>query len=98
MDLPRDKNGVLKKLQLPAYHADNTLDQRGDWVLIAAQPKADRVDGVPVLDELNKMLMQRFVSVGEAEACAPRYSHVRVLGAWALNLRTGETVRVKTDR
>ncbi len=98
MERPRDKHYVIKELDLPVYHQDNTLEQLGDWVLVAAQPKADRVEGVPVLDERHKMLMQRFVSLREAEVCSARYSQVRVLGAWALNLRTGETVRVKTDR
>lgn len=95
---PRDKHGVIKQLSLPQYHRENTLEPMGDWVLVATQAKAPTAEGVPVMDELNRMLMQRFVTATEAIACSTRYSAMRVMGGWTLNLRTGETVRVEPKR
>lgn len=98
MDLPRDKEDVVLPLVLPRYHADCSMEQTGDWVLVAAQWQAHRAEGVPVMEQRQRVVMQRFESVEEAMACSVRYSAMRVMGGWALNLCTGETVRVTAMR
>lgn len=97
-DLSRDKHDVVLPLVLPRYHADGSQEQTGEWVLVATQPKAVRAEGVPVMEQRQRVLMQRFDSVDEARACSMRYSAMRVMGGWCLNLRTGETVRVNAMR
>lgn len=95
LDLPRDKNDVLKPLSLPGYHQEQYLDQRGEWVLIAVLPRnAGEREAVAVLDYEDRTYLQRYQDVKELLRLAYRNSAVRCGGGWALNLKTGATVRV----
>jgi ATP phosphoribosyltransferase len=38
LELPRDKDDVLKPLSLPGYNKEQQLGQHGEWVLIAVLP------------------------------------------------------------
>lgn len=97
--LPRDKNDVLKELPLPNYGAERFLDQRGDWVLLAVLPMSGgHREALPVLDYESRTFLQRYQNLAELQQLAARSSAVRVNGGLAVNLRTGETVRVTPKR
>lgn len=97
--LPRDKNDVLKPLSLPSYCKEQHLDQRGDWVLVAVLPmRGGHKEAVPVLDYEDRTFLQRYQNLEELRQLAARNSAVRVNGGMAINLRTGETVRVNAMR
>lgn len=95
LELPRDKDDVLKPLSLPGYHKEQQLGQHGEWVLIAVLPrKAGEREALAVLDYADRTFLQRYQGVKELLRLAYRNSAVRAGGGWALNLKTGATVPV----
>jgi hypothetical protein len=75
------------------------LPNAGDWVLVAtlaSNHSGVHAHAVRACD--HDKTMQRYESAEQATVSAYQHSAMRVGGGWALNLRTGETVRVKPMR
>ena len=77
-------------------------ENRGDWVLLAVLPMARKTGparhAVPVMEPKNKVVMHLFHTADEAAAHSALNSAMRVGGGWAVNIKTGETVRIPPDK
>lgn len=66
----------------------------GDWVLLAVVAIGQNgQEAVPVMEPKRRMVMRRYRSAEEAIGASVCHSATRVGGGWALNVRTGHTVK-----
>jgi hypothetical protein len=93
-DLPRDKHDVLKPLNMPKHSTERWIGQDGDWVLFALIRSTQGIEAVPVLDYTDRTFMQRYMHERDVLHMAYHVSAVRVGGGMAVNIKTGETVRI----
>jgi hypothetical protein len=68
----------------------------GAWVVVATLSlrRRDHQHVVPVLGDKGLLGMRRYQTQEEAIAGGGHHPAVRVGGGWALNVETGETVRI----
>ena len=68
---------------------------RGQWVVIAVVPltRSGPV-ATPMLGGATRFSMRRFATAEEAVANSVAMPAARSFGGWALNITTGETVRI----
>lgn len=92
--MPHSFDEQLNMLRTSMEHTATWKADGGPWVVLGVVPMRDGPVATPLLGGSRRFTMRRFGSAEEAIANSVSMPAAKAFGGWALNIESGETVRI----
>lgn len=92
--MPHPFDDQLDMLRMSMERTATWQADAGPWVVLGVVPMRDGPVATPLLGGSRRFTMRRFASAEEAIANSVAMPAAKAYGGWAVNIETGETVRI----